>query len=127
MRVSVRGSRAPGVVQFQFLVPGRFSRSFEECQALESPYGLRSFAYEHDLEGGCECSFVEGAAGLDDLPVLVEIGVGADGAAQVVGLASAHGPRRVEVVAVGVADAVAAHREGRLRDTTPGKELETRM
>ena len=64
---------------------------------------------------------MEGAAGLDDLPVLSEIGVGADGAAQVVGLASAHGPRRVEVMAVRVADAVAAHREGRLRDDDPGE------
>lgn len=62
---------------------------------------------------------MEGAAGLDDLPVLSEIGVGADGAAQVVGLASAHGPRRVEVMAVRVADAVAAHREGWLRDDDP--------
>lgn len=121
VRVSVRGSRAPGVIQLQFLVPGRLSRSFEECQALESPYGLRSFAYEQDLEGRCECSFVEGAAGLDDLPVLSEIGVRADGAAQVVGLASAHGPRRVEVMAVRVADAAAAHREGRLRDNDPGE------
>lgn len=80
----------------------------------------RCLAYEHDLEGRCECSFVEGATGFDDLPVIAEIGVGADGAVQVVGLASAYGSRRVEVVAVRVADAVSAHREERLRSDDPG-------
>ena len=64
---------------------------------------------------------MEGATGFDDLPVIAGIGVRADGAAQVVGLASAHGSRRVEVVAVRVADAVAAHHEGRLRGDDPGE------
>ena len=62
-------------------------------------------------------------AGLDNPPTLAESEVGADGAAQVVGLAAAHRPWRIEVVTVRVTNAVATYREGRLRDDDPGERV----